>query len=266
MAEVHTWSGTAADNNSSPPDGAPEGMAPSAVNDVIREVMAAIKRKDDDENGALVTGGSATAYTVATPNRTIAAYENGLRLRVRLHTATGAAPTLNVNSLGAVRLAWPHNPAGGGALTPNQVPGGGLLEVVYRSSHGAAATPAWVVLTPRDHYDARRRIGPAFAGVVDMHTTGYVSSAGVALTLPASSAYQAGDEVILVAGAGTDSFTIAPAGADIIEWSDYPVATVAASPRSFGGSLYTPRACTIRHMQSGLWYGFVHAGLHDDLA
>lgn len=34
------WSTTATNNNSSPPAGAPEGMAPSAVNNVMRQIMA----------------------------------------------------------------------------------------------------------------------------------------------------------------------------------------------------------------------------------
>lgn len=42
--DVSTWSPTAANNNSTPPNGAPEGMAASAVNNVIRENMAATRR------------------------------------------------------------------------------------------------------------------------------------------------------------------------------------------------------------------------------
>lgn len=41
--KVGKWSTTAANNNATPPDGWPEGMAPSAVNDAARENMAAIR-------------------------------------------------------------------------------------------------------------------------------------------------------------------------------------------------------------------------------
>lgn len=44
MSDVSTWAITAAANNSAPPDGAPEGMAPSALNDTMREFMAAVAR------------------------------------------------------------------------------------------------------------------------------------------------------------------------------------------------------------------------------
>lgn len=43
MSHIREWSTTAANNNSAAPDGAPEGMAPSAVNDTMREMMAQIK-------------------------------------------------------------------------------------------------------------------------------------------------------------------------------------------------------------------------------
>ncbi len=43
MARISTWSKTAASNTQTPPDGAPEGMAPSTVNDTMREMMAQVK-------------------------------------------------------------------------------------------------------------------------------------------------------------------------------------------------------------------------------
>jgi hypothetical protein len=56
---VSDWSTTAASNNAAPPNGAPEGMAPSAVNDVIRQMMADIKAFWD-----LAARSTATSYTL----------------------------------------------------------------------------------------------------------------------------------------------------------------------------------------------------------
>lgn len=42
MADLSTWSTTAASNNSTPPDGWPEGQNPSTVNDCAREMMAQV--------------------------------------------------------------------------------------------------------------------------------------------------------------------------------------------------------------------------------
>jgi hypothetical protein len=44
MSDVENWSTVAANNNSSVPDGAPEGMQPAGVNDVIRENMRALAK------------------------------------------------------------------------------------------------------------------------------------------------------------------------------------------------------------------------------
>ncbi len=43
MSKVGSWSTTAGNNNATPPDGWPEGQAPSTVNDCAREMMAQIK-------------------------------------------------------------------------------------------------------------------------------------------------------------------------------------------------------------------------------
>ena len=55
MANVSQWDNAAANNNDTPPDGWPEGQAPSTVNDCAREMQAAISRWYDDQKGELVT-------------------------------------------------------------------------------------------------------------------------------------------------------------------------------------------------------------------
>lgn len=69
MSEIKEWSTTAASNNASPPDGWPEGMAPSDVNNSARENMASIRKYYDDPEwrdwGHTITYGSATTFTTA---------------------------------------------------------------------------------------------------------------------------------------------------------------------------------------------------------
>lgn len=43
MSGIELWSTTAGSNNSAPPNGAPEGMLPSGVNNTIRQIMAAVR-------------------------------------------------------------------------------------------------------------------------------------------------------------------------------------------------------------------------------
>jgi hypothetical protein len=64
------YSLTPANNNAAPPDGAPEGMLPSAVNDTMRDMMAQIRDCGDGIRdgtytitNAKITGGSITGIT-----------------------------------------------------------------------------------------------------------------------------------------------------------------------------------------------------------
>jgi hypothetical protein len=64
------YSLTPADNNAAPPNGAPEGMLPSAVNDTMRDMMAQIRDVGDGirdgtytMTAAKITGGSITGVT-----------------------------------------------------------------------------------------------------------------------------------------------------------------------------------------------------------
>lgn len=52
MSEIQSWSATASSNNSASPDGWPESMAPSGINNSARENMAALARWYKDSNGS----------------------------------------------------------------------------------------------------------------------------------------------------------------------------------------------------------------------
>lgn len=84
MSDISSWSTTAGSNNSSPPNGWPEGMAPSGVNDCGREVMAAVRRWYEDAQwinfGHTPTRVDNDTFTVATDLTAI--YETGRRLKV----------------------------------------------------------------------------------------------------------------------------------------------------------------------------------------
>lgn len=103
---VVSFSQTAATNaNADSTQNWAEGMAPSAVNDSARAMMASIAKYRDDISGAIVTGGTSTAYTVTS-------YQSFSSLSVLAnqviaftpHTTCGSTVTLNVDSLGAKPL------------------------------------------------------------------------------------------------------------------------------------------------------------------
>src|SRR5580765_5239418 len=71
MSEVSSWSATDASNNLTPPDGWPEGMQPSGVNNVGRMMMGAIARwyatvSAGIANALPLSGGTLTGPLVAT--------------------------------------------------------------------------------------------------------------------------------------------------------------------------------------------------------
>jgi microcystin-dependent protein len=151
MADIgaSNWNENDTNNNQPAPDGAPEGMSPSGVNDTIRAVMGAVKRWFN-WSSPKVTAGSATAYTL-TYGVTPGALVDGMTHLVQFHAINGPGATLNVNGLGAKPLyaysagAWYQAPpalfdvaivcrvvydAGSGAyrlLMPGVVPTGTLM-------------------------------------------------------------------------------------------------------------------------------------------
>ena len=132
MSEVHTWSTAAASNTSAVPNGWPDTMVPSGINNSAREMMAAIARWNADLNGSLQTATtSANVYTL-TPARTISSYTDGLEFRVRWNVDnTGAAePTINVSSLGAKTI----KDETGGVVPANYLQGGCATHIRYSTT------------------------------------------------------------------------------------------------------------------------------------
>ena len=100
------WSQTAASNATADSAiGWAEGQAPSSINDSARSMMAVLKKHDDDISGAIVTGGTSTAFTVTSYSVFDSlAHMGGQVIAFSPHTTSGAAPTLNVDGLGAKPL------------------------------------------------------------------------------------------------------------------------------------------------------------------
>lgn len=129
MSNVHEWSTSAASNNSASPNGFPEGMAPSGVNDAAREVMAAVARWYQDAQGSLTTGGTSNAYTL-TSNSTYAALNDQAIIVFRADRANTGSATLNVDSLGAKTIQ-----ADGANLAAGDLVADSLYMVAYNSTN-----------------------------------------------------------------------------------------------------------------------------------
>lgn len=82
--KVGRWSTTAGNNNSTPPDGWPEGQAPSTVNDCAREMMASIRTLVSDiqyiDHDYTPTFINATSFSV--PGNQTSAIHAGRRVKL----------------------------------------------------------------------------------------------------------------------------------------------------------------------------------------
>ena len=139
MSDVQTWSTTAASNNSAAPNGFPEGMPPSGVNDAAREVMAAVARYREDTDGVNTSSGTDT-ITLAS-SRTMTAYAQGDMYTFKAGGTNTGATTLNVDSLGAKDVQF-----NGAACTGGEIITDLMYTVVYDGTQfqlmNAASYPA----------------------------------------------------------------------------------------------------------------------------
>ena len=111
------YSLTPADNNAAPPNGAPEGMLPSAVNDTMRDMMSQIRDVGDGIRGGtytmtapVITGGSITGVALSGNTLTNPVITGGA---ISTSTLTGNTFTNPVISGGSIN----NTPIG--ATTPN---------------------------------------------------------------------------------------------------------------------------------------------------
>ena len=103
---IEAWSTTPASNNSAPPAGAPEGMAPSTVNNVIRQQMADHRAQwndaqwfeyGDGDGAATVSYVAATQFKVEGVDVT-AVYHVGRRVKIVASTPGTIYGTINTVS------------------------------------------------------------------------------------------------------------------------------------------------------------------------
>lgn len=120
MADIQSasWSQTDASNNSASPNGFPENMAPSGVDDSMRAVMGAIKRWHDQAGPTLTSGGSANTQTLTYAVAPAAYVKGDVYMFIPGFANTGPM-TLNVNSLGAKAVQIGNVGLSGGELRAN---------------------------------------------------------------------------------------------------------------------------------------------------
>jgi microcystin-dependent protein len=147
-AEVYDWSQTPGSNNTADTGSDvqwSEGMAPSDVNDSARAMMAELRKFLDDLGASatsstlIASAGSSTVYTLVTEG-SADNLENGRVVCFAVDETNGAAPTMNVDGLGAKEIFV----ADGTALTGGEMVANTIQCLSY-SVAGDAAAGAWLM-------------------------------------------------------------------------------------------------------------------------
>lgn len=148
MSAVSTWSTTAASNNEAPPDGFPEGMNPSDVNNSCREVMAAIATWRTALDVTTIELGHATDTTLSRPAAG--------RMQIEGVEAAKGTPTLG------------YIPVGDGTTFSSKLPG--AADVFMTGTISPTANPTYDFgricrITLNARYDAANiRVRVQYAG------------------------------------------------------------------------------------------------------
>lgn len=217
MTDVTTWSTTAANNNGTPPDGWPEGMAVNALNNCGREVMRAVA-KEAQINAVKVLASVAGTDTITgsmTPDLT--AYSAGMMVVfVPANTNTGPV-TINIDGLGAKNILREQLGslvagdliAGVPALLVQDGSAGDFYLMNRQSRVSGTYTPTVTAIanvsavgTVETHRFLRIGSIVMVSGAVNLTVTAGATLTTVSITLPVTSNLAAATDV---AGSGSDT-------------------------------------------------------------
>jgi hypothetical protein len=206
MSAVTTFSRTAANNNSAAPNGAPEGWAPSAVNDTIRELMTAIVNEATNNGCKVLASVSGTDTITASATPDITAYAAGTFFVFTPAANNTGAATLNIDSLGALDI----QKYDGEALAAGDLRSGIPAFIVLDSG-----ADDWLLLNPQSQITATPNTSAEEFGFKGLPVTDLGSSATLTLTYAA--------RCVRYTGGSGQTITI-PANASVA----YPIGTVIA--------------------------------------
>jgi len=176
MTEVKDWSPTDASNNSAPPNGWPEGMMPSGVNDVGRMMMGAIKREHDAV--AAIIGTTAGQVNTTTINATTIVASGNITGNVI--TGAGINSTGNISASGYIAAGG--NVTGANAAFTGNVSVGGYLYIGpnnhywYDTGGGQLGTDGGIYVPGGSNFSSVTASGGITGS--NVHSTGNVSADG----------------------------------------------------------------------------------------
>jgi microcystin-dependent protein len=233
---VPSWSQTAATNATIDPTvNFAEGQAPSSVNDSARALMAGVAKYRDDTAGALITGGSPTAYTLTSNTGFFSkATMDRAEISFTVSATNGASPTLNVDGLGA-------DPITLDGTTP--VPTGTLIAGSIYTAMYYFSGAAWRL---KDFYQVPFIV--PIGAMIDFTgstapSSNFVFPYGQAISRATYSAYFAMVSTTYGAGDGTTTFNIPDLRGRVVAGKDDMGGSAAS--RLSGASITTGGATTL---------------------
>lgn len=105
---VTSYSRTPANNNSAPPNGAPEGQSPGSVNNVIRQLMTDIVNEAATGQAKVLASVAGTNTITASMTPDITAYTGSMAVVFTPANTNTGAVTINIDSVGA-KAVLKHN-------------------------------------------------------------------------------------------------------------------------------------------------------------
>ena len=157
MSAIESWSTSAASNNSASPDGFPENMAPSGVNNSAREVMASLKTWHDKITSLPLIGGLTLSN-----NGSDATNDIDISAGYACATGGGALMVLAASLTKRLDAAWAVGTNQGGLDTGTIANDVYHLWLIRRSDTGvvdALFSASATSPTMPTNYDQKRRIG-----------------------------------------------------------------------------------------------------------
>lgn len=181
-AAIWQWSTTASVNaNADPSINWAENMAPSAVNDSARAMMAAIAAWRNDISAVHTTGGTASAYTLTTSEGVSTTPSNGQMLSFIAHTGNNASATMQVDG-GNTYPIWLN----GSAIGSGSLAGGSPYRMAFSVSNSA-----WMIETgPSNPYNTPLG-GVVWTTIATAPNSNFVSANGQCLSTTTYSTYWA---------------------------------------------------------------------------
>ena len=194
MGDISTWNPVDNSNTTAPPDGWPEGMAPSAVNNSARAMMGAIRRWYDTVPGQIasavaaylpLSGGTLTGNLTA-PNVTVSDTVTAAHLTITGNASvagTVTAPNVTVSdTVTAAHLTITGNANVAGTVTAPNVTASDTVTAAHLTITGNASVAGTVTaagLTSTGNINAAGTVtGTSFIGNVTVPANGPVTTGG----------------------------------------------------------------------------------------